>query len=118
MPKDSTLSFEISTLEIDSIEALQIGSTNFCFGLVRESIKNLEFNGRSFSIPFQHEFFNETEVIEKKLLQNENCAFTVKLKSNFVYRWYDDQKSPMFKNIKPPKDLPNKHQAWLDTNNV
>ena len=89
MPKDTILSFEMIPND-ERAQDLQIGCQKYCFGITSESSDELSFNGYSTKIPFQHELYRDSEVVERTLLPNGNIAMKIKFSAGSMYKWYSD----------------------------
>ena len=90
VPKNATISFEVIPLDELHIKELRVGVRKYCFGITRESLEELEFNGQSIKIPFQHELYRECEVIQRDKLPNGNYSLKIKVLTGYVYKWYSD----------------------------
>lgn len=90
IPQNATISFEMSPLDELHIKELQVGVRKYCFGITREAFEELEFNGQSIKIPFQHELYRECEVIQRDKLPNGNYSLKIKVLTGYVYKWYSD----------------------------
>ena len=89
----SIISFEMTPTDIPRIEELRVGEGSYPFSVRRETEGVLQFNGKTFSIPYAHELYGECEVVEKKLLSNGNYSLKLKSHSDYVFKYYSDSGS-------------------------
>lgn len=90
IPKNATISFEMIPSDEPHVQELRVGVNKYCFGITKESIGELEFNGESIKIPYQHEFYRDCEVIQRDRLSNGNYSMKIKVSTGYVYKWYSD----------------------------
>lgn len=86
----ATISFEMIPSDEPYMKELQVGVRKYCFGITRESIEELEFNGQTIKIPFQHELYKDCEVVQRDKLPNGNYFMKIKVLTECVYKWYSD----------------------------
>ncbi len=90
IPKNATISFEMIPSDEPYINDLRVGINKYCFGITKESLGELEFNGESMKIPYQHEFYRDCEVVQRDKLSNGNYSMKIKVSTGYVYKWYSD----------------------------